>query len=366
MEEEDIILELPLTAFDNLEENSKPIEITLDETLDENIENLHSTNSERQVQENNSTEEESEEPSLSINFDQEAYISKAREILGDDFDAIEYEIDGKSIPLKEYITDLDRLLEVIEDKYKEEKEEIKKSSINIEKLSGVSKEIVEVIAKGGNPASLLKLQQEYIEPFSTIDLDTEDGQIEAIKTFEKIRGAYSEDDIEILIEGYKIKGILEDKSKTAYDTLDKTYKSQIEKIKEEENKRVEEIQKAQKEFKKNVKAKFEELGFNDKTTKEYVTFSSEVKELENGAKVTEMEIAYSKMRQDPEKAPLLALFLKDTDKYNEIVSKKKVVENQKEISKKIFKSKTNNSNGGTKLVNEERDKNSLPILEIDL
>lgn len=352
------MLELPQNVFGDIEENTTPLEVSLEQTFNENIQ--------EEIEVTQNEEKEIEEVLvIETNIGAEDYIEKARKILGDDFENISIEVDGETVSLEEYITDLDRLIEVLENKYNSEKEEIKKSSINVEKLSGISKDIVEIIAKGGNPSSLLKLQQDYIEPFNTIDLDTEDGQIEAVRTLETLKGRFSDDDIDILIEGYKTKGILEEKSKTAYDEIEKSYKAHIDKIKQEENTRLEQIQKAQKEFKKSVKTKFEELGFNDKTIKEYVNFSAEVKELENGAKATEMEIAYSKMRQDPEKAPLLAIFLKDTEKYNEIVSKKKVVEKQKEISKMVFKSKANNSNGGTKLANDKNN-NSSPLFTIDL
>lgn len=277
----------------------------------------------------------------------EVFVNKAKELLGEGFEDISITSGGVEIPANEYVKDVDTLMEVVTLQHEYEMERLKSSSVSTENLDQLQKDIVNIVAKGGNPLELIKLHTEVVTPVTQIDISTEEGQADMVASYMREIGNTAEDDIEILIEGFKNKGILEDKAIDAQSKLQEKHKSKIEKANEDELNRIEKLKKDQKEYKSGLKDVFKtNFSLNDKATKEFVSYATEVKQKEGeSGYTTDMDTEYLRRRRNPEESAKLALFFKDESKYNELVSKKEVNKTQAEISKKVFMSSKDKKGG---------------------
>lgn len=297
----------------------------------------------------------------------EELLNTAKKYLGDFYDAIEINDGDSVIKADEYIKDVDTLVEMLAEKHKHELEELKANSVSTTNLDALQKDIVNIISKGGNPAELIKVQSDYIQPLSEIDLDTEEGQIEMIQTVLR-DGNRTDEEIDILIAGYLSKGILEDKAIESKKLLEDHYQSHLEKVKQAELDRLEQIKTAHKKFSTDVKKEFETLGYNDTTVKKLRSFVSEIKpQGENkGVNMTEMDYEYFKLRNDPKEAALLGLFFYDREKYNETVAKKAVNKEQVKTAKTIIINKQKPISSDNKSVLQSKLDNSSFVSEVNL
>lgn len=349
MEENDVIVNVPLEDFGTTDFTTIA-ELPLDDKVEEKQEPIKEVKEDKQ--------EELEEVIAEIatqeapEYSEVDLIAKAEEVLGADYlDGLE--VNG--VPAKEYITDFDTLLDLINEKHKEELNSIKETSVSLANLDQVQKDIVNIVAKGGNPTELLILQKDYLQPLSDIDIETEEGQIEAIRIDLEDKGN-SEDMIDILIEGFKAKGILEDKGIEAKEALDKKYKDRIDKVAKQEQDRLDNLQKQHKQYVKDIASALKAKGYNDKAVKEFKEFATEVKSLgENStARMTEMDAKYLELRNNPETAIDLILYFNNPEEFKKTVSKQEVTKSHIETAKKIVISRTGKNSSSSKTAYEQK------------
>ena len=364
MEENEVIINVPLSDFGTTD--FTPItEIPLNgEKVEVEEEKVEEAKAPENVEEHKEVIAEVTTKETTPEYIELDLLSKAEELLGSEYLD---ELLVNDIPAREYITDVDTLLDLVQEKHKEELATLKESSVSLTNLDQIQKDIVNIVAKGGNPTELLILQKDYLQPLSDIDIETEEGQIEAIRIDLEDKGN-SEDMIDILIEGFKAKGILEDKGIEAKEALDKKYKSKIEEVARQEQERLVNLEKQHKQYVKNISSALKAKGYNDKTVKEFKEFATEVKSLgENStARMTEMDAKYLELRNNPETVIDLILYFKNPEEFKKSVSKQEVTKTHIENAKKIVISRTGKTSSSKTAYEQRLENNNGIIAEIPL
>lgn len=363
--ENDVIVNVPLNDFGTTDFQTIT-EIPLEEKKieEKEPEKVEEVETEKPKEEVSEITLDLNEESNSSNVIEIDLMSKAEELLGSDYlDSVVV----NDIPAREYITDIETLLDLVKEKHQDEINGLKESSVSLANLDQIQKDIVNIVAKGGNPTELLLLQQNYLQPLSDIDIETEEGQIEAIRIYLEDKGN-SDDMIDILIEGFKAKGILEDKGIEAKESLDKKYKAKIEEVARQEQERLETLQKQHKQYIKDITAELKSMGYNDKAVKEFKEFATEIKSRGDNstARMTDMDAMYLELRNNPKTAIDLILYLKNPEEFKKAVSKKETTKTHIESAKKIVISKVGKSSSSKTPYERKLERNDGVIAEIPL
>jgi hypothetical protein len=205
------------------------------------------------------------------------------------------------------------------------------NKVSTEGLSDVVKTIMTIDKAGGDITSVLKVQEQYIDPLSKIDLATTEGQKDVLRLAYRAENKLGEDEIEVLIQGFEAKGILEEKATTVEGSLRNQVKAfqeaQIKKAEEELEKRKANIKiykNAAKEHLSTIKVKESILAEAVKTL---------VTETEKGRYKIDDE--FEKALKDPKRAAELAVFLLSKSEYDTVISQHKVIEEKLKDSKKL-------------------------------
>lgn len=288
----------------------------------------------------------------------ENIIKLAKELLGVETIEKEDEEGGyKEYSLEEANLTMEDVIQLANEKKKQEIDDFKLNSVSVKNLDENQKAIIDIIAKGGDIQALLELQRTYVDPISKLDLDLEKDQIDVIYLHGKA-GGKSDEDIELIIEGLKSKGILKEKAEVAMNDLNEAVKNETAKKQKEAQDRIEATDKALKDFKKdfktNAKTEFKEL--NDVAVTKLTDFVAKKKE--DGK--YEMDSAYMKMRSDAKMATKLALFLYDMEEYNKLVAKDTSIKEAIKTEQKLRLSRFSTGSGAQKTKFEE-NKEGLTI-----
>lgn len=234
--------------------------------------------------------------------------------------------------------DFDSVVQLIKNKHENEVEEIKKNSISTKNLENSQKEIIDLIARNGNPNELIKLHKEYIEPLSQMDITTEEGQEQILVEYYTQKGT-DPNDIDLTLEALRNKGLTEDRAIKAKEILETEFKRQVELAKDRAEQEIKNIEKAHKEFSKNL---VETLKSKQGITKDVQIsklkkFATEYVEDAGGNKsrLTAMDAEYTRQRNNPEQAAELALFFYDREEFLKVVSKKETDKSKLDVAKKI-------------------------------
>lgn len=249
----------------------------------------------------------------------ESIVKLAKELLGVDTILKEGENgEDLEVNLEDANLSMEDLVTLVNAKKTQELDDIKLNSVSVKNLDDNQKAIIDIIAKGGDIQALLELQKTYVDPISKLDLDVEKDQVEVIYLHGKASGK-SDEDIELIIEGLKTRGILKEKAEVAMGQLNEAVKNETVKKQKEAQERIEASEKALKEFKKdlktNIKTDFKDL--NETAISRLTDFAAKKKE--DGK--YDMDVAYMKMRSDAKLATKLALFLYDMEEYDKIITK---------------------------------------------
>lgn len=269
--------------------------------------------------------------------------------------------EDKVLDLEKDSLDLETVIQLIKDRQENEIQEIKSNSISTKNLENSQKEIIDLIARNGNPSELIKLHKEYIEPLSQMDITSEDGQEQVLVEYYTQKGT-DPSDIDITIEALKLKGLLEDRAIKAKDILENAFNKQVEFAKERAEEEIKNIEKAHKEFSKNLVETFKnKQGITkDVQISKLKKFATEYVEDAGGNKsrLTAMDAEYTKQRNNPEQAAELALFFYDREEYLKVITKKETDRDKLDVAKKITltrlsKSSNSNKTNFEKLVDDE-------------
>lgn len=222
----------------------------------------------------------------------------------------------QEIPIEDVVITEEIFQDIVDSKFSEIKEEASKDKISTKGVSDFTKKLVEIDRNGGDIKELLKVKEDFSDPLENIDITTEEGQIQAIY-LRMLAGGQDEDTIRRLIESYRSEGSLEEIGLKAQEELRAAIDQQLEKARQEaeDNKKLrkEKVKEYKKDLKENLKKEFE---LNDNIVNKVVTLAT--KEDEHGR--FEMDRLYYAVRENPEQAHALALWLLDRGLYDKQIT----------------------------------------------
>lgn len=222
----------------------------------------------------------------------------------------------------------------------------------VEGVSDFTKRLIEIEKNGGSVRDALTAYENVKEPLSQIDTNTIEGQKAVVYMQLKSQGQEDEN-INLLIESYETKGILEQKAQTAESLLNEAYDEYISSI----NTAAIERKKAQEEALKNYK-KDVSKGISD-TFELTPALKNKLVDLASKPDKDgryELDDIYNQLRKNPEKAAKLALFLYNEEEYIKQVTNKEKVKQNLDTYKKLKLVKRGNSS--TNINNRKTDKNT--------
>lgn len=214
------------------------------------------------------------------------------------------------------------------------------NKVDAEGISDFTKKLIEIEKQGGDVRQALDSYTRVKEPLTQIDITTEQGQSAAIYLELTTKGL-SDEEVDTIIEGYKTKGVLEDKGIAAKEKLEEAFNKHIESIEQaalkERAANEEALKTYRKELKEGMAKKFE---LNETTLKKLTDAASKL----NPDGKFELDVLYNKVRKDPKEAADLVYFLLDKENYLKEVSKESTkAEKVKMFTKLNFAGKSGSS-----------------------
>lgn len=262
-----------------------------------------------------------EKPPVSNSY----YVDTVKAILGNQEEIEEEDENGVVVKLK--IEDIEwtpeRISEIVQQKVELERHKALENKIDATGISDFSKRIIELEKQGVNPVEILKVKQQVLDPLEGLDLTDTTDQKKAV--WMHLRALkYEESHIPALIAGFEANGILEAEAEKADAALRKMIDNHIKQQEMVAQQEAEKVSNLLKEYKKEVKDNLASYDLKD-TVKAKVA-QALTKTTDNGR--FEIDQFYFDALKDPKKATKLAIFLMDTDLYDNLTSRKAV---EKEI-----------------------------------
>jgi hypothetical protein len=312
---------------------------------------------------NKSEEEEEDEdppkPSESANF----YRETAKQLFGEDQKFIQENDEGEEVEvtIDELDVDADTLKDLIQNKIEAEKEKALEGKISSEGISEMTMDLIEIERNGGQIRDLLQYKDAYTDPLDNLDLSTEEGQIYAIELY--LRGHEEpEDEIQIRIDAYKQKGILEEKATQFEGSIRERIKNVTEERKKQALEQKKEKDKLFKEYRKELGTKLKErFQLKDSVIKKLVTNATK-KDEKGEYKVDSM---YKAARSNPEDMAMLSLFLEDREEFIRQLSAKDLNERRIKDQKAIRLGSRSKDYSGEKKKREKGDDNTIFFDELN-
>lgn len=288
------------------------------------------------------------------------YHSTLKTMFGDSIThIIEEDENGNEVekPISEVNLDENTFKQLVQNELNVIKEEANKDKISLKGISSFARDLVEIDRNGGNISELLKVKETYSDPLLDLDLTEETDQMKAVY-LRMMAGGNDEDTTKRLIDSYKSEGILESKALQAKAELDGAVKQQVEQAKIQANEQAKATEALFKSYKKEIKTSLDRYELNDNVKTKIVT--SATKRNDDGR--FEMDRLYKEIRENPESAADLALFMLDKEEYDRQVTNKKVTETKLTTARKI-KIMKEPSNNGPSLQGDKgkSDNNFVPI-----
>lgn len=262
--------------------------------------------------------------------------------------------------------DTDVVYDLLKDHFNYENESLKENYVSVDKMDSSRRELIDYIAKGGDPRNLI-VHQEAINTVDRFDLDDESDAERVIREYKILKGD-DDDEIATYVAGVKAQDKLTEVAKKAYKEI-KSYHERQKEIEKETLQEYEiERKKKFKAYKKDLQQGLKDLGYTDKITSKVLDFATKPIEKEqngNSIETFEMDEVYYGKRLDPEQAKDLALFLFDKESYLKKLLEGKEIEMKKDIMRKTNAARVlrSNSKSNTRSKYEENDSaiDAIPI-----
>lgn len=260
------------------------------------------------------------------------YKDTLKSIFGDNLGSLVQEVDGveQEIALEDLELDSELFADILKSKMEEVREEASKNKISSEGISEFTKNLIELDKNGGDVRSLLEVKQAYSDPLEGLDVEVIEDQKEILYLRGKAAGQ-SDKDINLLIEIYEAKGLLESEAveaeKALRDAIDGQMQRAIEAAKADSKAKEETF----KLYKKDLKETLSKFELKDGAKAKLLDIATKP----NKEGKYEMDEAYNEWRMTPDKAAELAFFLTDKEEYLKQATKVAVKEKQVEIARKI-------------------------------
>lgn len=275
-----------------------------------------------------------------------------------DIGAIVQEVDGveEEMNFDDLDVDLETFKDIALSKIAEIEERANQNKISAEGISEFTKALIEVEKNGGDIKQLLEYKDTYSDPLATLDMDTEQGQVDAIFLRLKASGR-TDKEIEYTIKGYKEDGILGDMAHTAKEELETAIKAKVDAEKQRAADNAKAMEEQMKSYRKELKENLGSFELKDSIKTKLVDYAT--KKDQNGQ--YELDKLYREHRLDPKRVAELTLFLADKEEYIKQVTKKEVIENKLEGARKLKIIKRSDSSTPD-IVNKNRgDKDIIPM-----
>lgn len=297
-------------------------EVELPEDPDkEKKEVIQPTNEELKQQEEGEVELEADElfkpESEKLN-----YSDIASKILGDNFTIV---IEGENgeeqeVLLSEAGLSGEDFISVVKNYISEEKKGYKEKSVSIDGLDETTVSIMKALKNSrGNfdgVSKLMNLQEQFVDPIKSLDLDTEADQIKAIRMRYEADKAYDKDTIDDIITAGQAKGDLQARAEKSMTEMSQVVKVEAEKLIVKQAEQEKQLTTQLKDYRStlvgDLKTKF---SLEEGLAKKIANFAgNEVLDKEKNVRRFEIDDMYMKSRQDKDIASDLALFLYDGGK----------------------------------------------------
>lgn len=287
------------------------------------------------------------------------YKSIIKKLWGDDIEMLsETDEEGNEIEvlLDDANVDEDKFLNIVKSKLAEIEDKYK-GRVNTEEVSEFTKHLINIESNGGSVKEAIQLYQTYKDPLASLDLDDEQDQITAIIMRHQAVGT-EESIIGDLIDTYRAKGVLKEKSFTAKEELERAVDDKVAALEQEAVNRRKAHEDNLKRYTKDVKTVVSTLNIKD-SIKNKIVEASTKKDSSNQYLLDKL---YNEVRLDPAKVAEMALYLVDRETFIQTVSAKEVIKEKKETLKKLklipTKEKTNNNRTGN------NDSESISLTEL--
>ena len=243
------------------------------------------------------------------------------------FDTIETE-DGE-ISFDDFEVDENTFVDIIKSKLDEIKETA--ASNTTKGLSDFTKHLLEIEKNGGNVSQALETYQNYQNPLESFDLSDEIDQQKVIfMKYHQVMGM-EKDVVMDLIEGFLNKGKLEDEAIKADTEIRNAVSKQLDAINEQAKKDKEKKKENLKVYRDKLRENLNSFDINDNYKRKILDLAT--KEDDNGN--FQLDSVYYEIRNNPEKAASLILFLTDPEEYNKQITNKEVRNTQLDTFKKL-------------------------------
>ena len=309
------------------EENVLDIDLNVEE---ENEATEEKTDVEETKKEPEKKEEETkkEENKTSDIFDFKQVINSLVENkIFEGFDTIETE-EGE-ISFDDFEVDENTFVDIIKSKLDEIKETA--ASNTTKGLSDFTKHLLEIEKNGGNVSQALETYQNFQNPLESFDLSDEIDQQKVIfMKYHQVMGM-EKDVVMDLIEGFLNKGKLEDEAIKADTEIRNAVSKQLDAINEQAKKDKEKKKENLKVYRDKLRENLNSFDINDNYKRKILDLAT--KEDDNGN--FQLDSVYYEIRNNPEKAASLILFLTDPEEYNKQITNKEVRNTQLDTFKKL-------------------------------
>lgn len=333
-------LGVPIKADESNEAQGIVIDdIDKESSLKENEDNDQKTDPPTEEVEDGAGESRTE---LKVVEEQEPTTSAANDVLkdqlkkmyGEDF-TVSIEVDGEEVEMSIEDMDIDpeTFAQIITAQKEQEKEEALKDKIPTSKLSPFTRKLIEVEESGGSIRELLEYKESYLDPLEGIDFETPEGQKQSLALYYELVGQKSEEEVAILIEGYEKRGVLEERSLSAKEAIEKAIEAKAEAAKAEAIKAEQTRQGMVEEYRKTLKTTAKtKFGYNDTALKRFVDSATKVNEK---TKRTPVVDNFQAMMANPDDAVDLILFLTNKEDYIKQITKEATIADKLKTAQKI-------------------------------
>lgn len=260
------------------------------------------------------------------------YKDTLKSVFGESLGSLVQEIDGveQEIALEDLEIDSELFADILKSKLEEAREEASKNKISSEGISEFTKNLIELEKNGGDVRALLEVKQAYSDPLEGLDIEIVEDQKEILYLRGKAAGQ-SDKDINLLIEAYEAKGLLESEAVEAEKALRAAIDGQMQRAIESAKEATRVKEENFKLYKKDLKENLNRFELKDGAKSKLLDIATKP----NKDGKYEMDEAYNLWRMTPDKAAELAFFLTDKEEYIKQVTKSAVKEKQVEIARKI-------------------------------
>lgn len=274
-----------------------------------------------------------------------------------DFDEIEME-DGTTVSFDELDVDEETFASILETAIEDIRNKATEGKVDTKGISEFTQQLIEVEKSGGDVAQAIATYQKFKEPMTNLDLNDERDQEVAIYIRYNAQGL-SDAEISKITKGFKAQGILEEQAHKAKEAIDNAFNQHMEAMKEEAKQREAEMKQRLVEYKDSLSNSLDKLSVG-KALKKQITDSA-TKLNKEGA--YELDKAYFQLRNNPEEAAELALFILNREEYLSRATKKVSRDEAINTMKKFKLAKK--TSGNLNLINEEHIPGSKRDISIE-